>query len=65
MKPKAVRPRGLGLGYKSGANGYTGISVYLTAVSTAKNEISESVEVNNPLSNPIQTINESVVVTIT
>jgi len=65
MKPKAVRPRGLGLGYKAGADGYTGISVYLTTISTAKNEISESVEVNNPLSNPTQTISETVLVSIT
>jgi len=65
MKPKAVRPRGLGLGYKTGADGYTGISVYLTTISTAKNEISESVEVNNPLLNPTQAITETVLVSIT
>ena len=64
MKPKTIRP-GLGRGYKTGSNGYTGISVYLTTVSTAKNEISESVEVNNPLANPTQAIIESVLVSIT
>jgi len=63
MKPKGI-PRRL-KGFKTGADGYTGISVYLTTISTAKNEISEFVEVNNPLGNPIQTISESVLVTIT
>jgi len=64
MKPKAMRT-GLGRGYKTGTNGYTGISVYLTTISTAKNDITEEVEVNNPLSNPIQTISETVLVSIT
>jgi len=65
MKPKSIRPPGLGKGYKTGANGYTGISVYLTTVSTAKNNISATVEVNNPTANPINTISDSVLVTIT
>jgi len=64
MKPKSMRT-GLGRGYRTGANGYTGISVYLTTVSTALNEISESVEVNNPTSNPTQAISETVLVSIT
>jgi len=64
MKPKTMRT-GLGRGYKTGANGYTGISVWLTTISTAKNEISESVEVNNPTSNPTQAISDSVLVSIT
>jgi len=64
MKPKSVRPRGLGLGYKAGADGYTGVSVYLTTVSTAKNEISEEVEVKVDKGIK-QTISESVIVTIT
>jgi len=63
MKPKGI-PRRL-KGFKAGADGYTGISIYLTTISTAKNEISEIVEVNNPLSNPTQTISESVLVNIT
>jgi len=64
MKPKSIR-YGLGRGYKTGADGFTGISVYLTTVSTAKNNISETVEVNNPTANPTQTISEIVEVTIT
>jgi len=63
MKPKGI-PKRL-KGFKTGANGYTGISTYLTTVSTAKNQISESVEVNNPLANPTQTISETVLVSIT
>jgi len=65
MKPKAVRPRGLGLGYKTGADGYSGVSTFITTRSTAKTEISEFVEVNNPISNPNQTISETVEVSIT
>ena len=64
VKPKLIRP-GLGIGYKTGADGYTGISVYLTTISTAKNEISETVEVNNPIAPGAQTISESVIVTVT
>lgn len=64
MKPKGIRTPGLA-GYKTGADGYSGISVFLTSVSTTKTEISESVEVNNPISNPIQTITETVLVSIT
>jgi len=63
MKPKGI-PRRL-KGFKAGPDGYTGISVFLTTISTAKNEISETVEVNNPLANPTQTITESVLVNIT
>jgi len=63
MKPKGI-PRRL-KGFKTGADGYSGISVYLTTITTSRTKISESVEVNNPLSNPIQTITEEVLVTIT
>ena len=63
MKPKGI-PRRL-KGFKTGADGYTGISTFLTTVSTAKNEISETVEVNNPTMNPTQAITESILVTIT
>lgn len=63
MKPKGI-PRRL-KSFKTGADGYSGISVYLTTISTAKTNISESVEVNNPLSNPTQIISESVLVTVT
>lgn len=64
VKPKGIRSPGLP-GYKTGVNGYTGITVYLTTVSTAKNEISEHVEVNNPTCNPTNTISESVIVSVT
>jgi len=63
MKPKGI-PRRL-KGFKTGVDGYSGISVYLTTLTTSKTYISESVEVNNPLSNPTQVISESVLVTIT
>jgi len=63
MKPKGI-PRRL-KGFKTGADGYSGISVYLTTITQIKTQISETVEVNNPLSNPIQTITEEVLVTIT
>lgn len=65
MKPKAIRRLPIGRGYKTGADGYTGISVYLTTVSAAKNNISESVEVNNPTTIQTETISESVLVTVT
>jgi len=64
VKPKGIRSPGL-KGYKAGADGYTGISVYLTTVSTAKNEISETPEVNNPTDNPTESISESVEVSVT
>ena len=64
MKPKSMRT-GLGRGYKTGTNGYSGVSTYITTRSTARNWITETVEVNNPLSNPTQTITESVLVSIT
>jgi len=63
VKPKGIRTPGL-KGYKTGADGFTGVSVTLTTVSTAKNEISEEVkvEVDQGLK---QTITESVIVSIT
>lgn len=64
MKPKALRRIPIGRGYKTGVDGYTGISVYLTTVSTAKNNITEYAEVNNPTAHNTQTISEIVEVTI-
>jgi len=64
MRPKGIKNTGM-KGYKTGVNGYSGISVFLTATTQTKTVISESVEVNNPLSNPTQTITESVLVSIT
>jgi len=63
MKPKGI-PRRL-KGFKSGVDGFSGVGVYLTTLTTAKTEISETVEVNNPLANPSQTISETVLVTVT
>ena len=63
MKPKGI-PRRL-KGFRSGVNGYSGVSKYITTITTARLRISESVEVNNPLSNPTQTITESVAVVVT
>jgi len=63
VKPKGIRAPGLP-GYKTGANGYSGISVYLTTVSTAKTEISTilEVEVDQGIK---ETISESILVTVT
>jgi len=62
VKPKTIRTLGR---YKTGADGFSGISVSLTAITTAKIGISETVEVNNPTANPTETVSESVIVTIT
>lgn len=63
VKPKGIRSPGLP-GYKTGADGYSGISVYLTATFTGKTEISTDLEVEVDQGIK-QTISESVLVTIT
>lgn len=51
--------------YITGSDGYSGISVTLTAVSSDRTSISETVEVNNPVTPSALTISESVIVTVT
>jgi len=64
MKPKGIRKPGMD--YKRPSMGYSGIAVdMLSSITITKTEISESVEVNNPLAHPTQTITEVVGVVIT
>lgn len=55
----------LKVGYKSGVDGFSGISVTLDKITTEKIEITETVVVNNPTTQQTQTISESVAVVVT